>query len=498
VIVSQSKGFIARHGLWDDKQTEAAQKLPGLIAEKGVKSIRVSVADPQGKLRTKTVFPNSLGSVLKNGLDFVSAQFHFDSAEAFAYNGFTKDGGLGLTEMAGFPDVVLVPDPLTFRVLPWAENCGWILGDMYFHSGEPVPFDARHKLKKALAELRSAGFDYLAGLEVEFYLMRVIGVHLSPEDLGTLGKPPTPPTVEAIGRGYAYQCEDHLDAIDGLINTLSRYCTELRLPLRTIEDEMGPGQIEFTFEPQSALNAADGMVLFRSMIKQVTARMGLHATFMACPGLANYCPSGWHLHQSLTNSKGENAFVAPEGSGKLLSDVGEYFVGGILEHASEASVFTTPTINGYKRRRAYSLAPDRATWGYDNRAAMCRVQGGPGDPSSHIENRIGEPSANPYLYIASQIAAGLDGVKRHLSPGPIEKDPYTATDRAPLPTTLMEAMERLGESKFYRDSFGDKFVDWLLGVKQSEVNRFVAAEPKWQENPDRVTDWEHREYFTRY
>ncbi|MCY0385916.1 glutamine synthetase family protein [Robbsia sp. Bb-Pol-6] len=491
-------GFIAKHHLWSAAQTEAAAQVAAAVGERKLRTIRVSVADPQGKLRSKTVLPGMFRSVMKNGLDFTSAQFNFDSAEGIAYNPFTEDGGVGLSEMAGFPDVILVPDPLTFQVLPWAEDCGWIQGDMYFNDGRPVPFDARHILKKTTAELKAAGFDYVAGLEVEFYVTRVTQHHLAPHDLGNLGIPPTPPSVEAIGRGYAYQSEEHQDQIDGLLNVLARHCEALGLPLRTMEDEMGPGQLEFTFEPQSALAAADTMTLFRSMVKQVTARMGLHATFMARPGLDNFCASGWHLHQSVTDADGNNAFAAPAHAATLLSPLGEHFVGGLLAHAVEASVFCTPTVNGYKRRKPNSLAPDRVTWGYDNRAAMCRVQGGPGDPSSHVENRIGEPAANPYLYLACQIAAGLDGIRNAIGPGPLEASPYTAVDRPLLPKTLMDAMRHLRDGTFYRRAFGDQFIDWYLGLKQNEVNRFLAAEPDWADDPDRVTDWEHREYFTRY
>jgi len=496
--MSDTIGFIAKHGLWSDAQIAAAKDIFDTLEAKKLRSFRVSIADPQGKLRSKTVMPKMFRSVMKNGLDFTSAQFNFDSAEGIAYNPFTDDGGVGMTEMAGFPDVVLVPDPLTFRVLPWAEDCGWIQGDMYFNDGRPVPFDARHILRKVTAQLKDAGYDYVAGLEVEFYVTRIVEDHLTPSDMGNLGVPPTPPTVEALGRGYAYQSEEHQDRIDGLLNTLARHCEALGLPLRTMEDEMGPGQLEFTFEPQSALDAADSMTLFRSMVKQVCARMGLHATFMARPGLDNFCASGWHLHQSMNDSLGRNVFAAPADAPTLLSEIGEHFVGGLLTHAVEASVFCTPTINGYKRRKPNSLAPDRVTWGYDNRAAMCRVQGGPGDPSSHVENRIGEPAANPYLYLACQIAAGLDGVQRKLSPGPLESSPYTATDRPLLPKTLMEALDKLREGSFYRNAFGAQFIDWFLGLKQSEVQRFIAAEPNWAEAPDQVTEWEHREYFTRY
>lgn len=493
-----SAGFIETHGLWRDAQKIAAKDIPSIVKEKNLRTIRVSMADPQGKLRSKTLLPNTFRSVMKDGLDFTSAQFNFDSAEGIAFNPFTEDGGVGVTEMAGFPDVVLVPDPTTFRILPWSPGTGWILGDMYFHDGRPMPFDARHKLKAAVADLAKEGLRLVAGLEVEFYVTRVLDQNLGAEHMGSLGLPPTPPTVEAIWRGYSYQSEEQQDRVDELLNTLADHCIALGLPLRSMEDEMGPGQLEFTFDVQSALEAADTMVLFRSMVKQVTARMGLHATFMTRPGLPNFCASGWHLHQSLAVSDGSNAFVSETGSGELLSQIGRHYVGGLLEHAAAASVFTNPTINGYKRRKPNSLAPDRVTWGYDNRAAMIRVQGAPGDPTTHIENRIGEPTANPYLYIASQIFSGLDGLRRGIDPGALEKSPYTATHRPLLPVNLIEAIDVLKDNAFFKRAFGGDFVTWLLGMKKSEINRFLAAEPNWQNDPDRVTDWEHREYFTRY
>src|SRR6476661_4638977 len=119
---------------------------------------------------------------------------------------------------------------------------------------------------------------------------------------------------------------------------------------------------------------------------------------MCRPGLPHVMSSGWHLHQSLIETRTKrNAFVAPD---------------GLSEHARAAAAFATPTVNGYKRYRAYSLAPDRAIWARDNRGVMVRVMGQPGDPATHLENRIGEPAANPYLYMASQIYAGLDGIAR--------------------------------------------------------------------------------------
>ncbi|RZI38195.1 glutamine synthetase, partial [Herbaspirillum sp. HC18] len=133
------------------------------------------------------------------------------------------------------------------------------------------------------------------------------------------------------------------------------------------------------------------MVLFRSAVKQIARRHGYHATFMCRPKLPNVFASGWHLHQSLVSrSTGENAFMAKDNS--VLSPFGKHYLAGLIEHARASTVFTTPTINGYKRYRSYSLAPDRAIWGRDNRGVMIRVLGGPGEAATRLENRIGEPA----------------------------------------------------------------------------------------------------------
>ncbi len=165
---------------------------------------------------------------------------------------------------------------------------------------------------------------------------------------------------------------------------------------------------------------------------------------MCRPKLANVMSSGWHLHQSLTDRKTHaNAFVDAT---EPLSATGRHYMAGLLEHARAAAAFSTPTLNGYKRYRPFSLAPDRAIWGRDNRGVMVRVLGGPGDPATHLENRVGEPAANPYLYMASQIVCGLDGLERKLDPGPSADTPYEA--KAPLlPRSLGEALAALNDNK---------------------------------------------------
>src|SRR5262249_50966353 len=154
-------------------------------------------------------------------------------------------------------------------------------------------------------------------------------------------------------------------------------------------------QFELVFGPTAGLVPADTMVLLRSAVKQICQRHGYHATFMCRPRIPNVMSSGWHLHQSLRRIEdGVNAFV-PEQDAQPLSDLGMRYLAGLKAHACGAAALASPTINGYRRYRPLSLAPDRAIWARDNRGAMLRVIGGAGQSASRIENRIGEPTANP-------------------------------------------------------------------------------------------------------
>jgi glutamine synthetase len=268
----------------------------------------------------------------------------------------------------------------------------------------------------------------------------------------------------------------------------------LGLPLRSLEIELGPSQCEFTFRPQAGLDAADTMILFRTATKQIARRSGLLASFMCRPGLPNLFSSGWHLHMSLIDRRHRNnAFMGDARDG--LSDLALNFLGGLLEHARAAAAFTTPTVNGYKRYRAYALAPDRVIWARDNRGVMVRVLGQPGDPSTHLENRVGEPAANPYLYMASQIYAGLDGMAQGRDPGPSADTPYEA--KAPfLPKDLGEALAALRTSDVMRQGFGDAFVDYYAHLKEAELARFKAeSSGEGDTATGDITAWEQNEYF---
>jgi glutamine synthetase len=359
-----------------------------------------------------------------------------------------------------------------------------VLCDLYFNDGRPVPFATRGLYARVLDELGRRGHDFVAGLEVEFHIFKLDDAHMRPEDAG---QPGTPPSVSLLSHGYQYLTEQRFDQMEPVLEILRRDIVALGLPLRSVEVEFGPSQCEFTFAPKKGLEPADNMVLFRSAVKQIARRHGYHATFMCRPKLPNLFASGWHLHQSIVSrASGENQFMTREGS-EPLNAFGRSYLAGLLDHARAATVFTTPTINGYKRYRSYSLAPDRAIWGRDNRGVMIRVLGSANDAATRLENRVGEPAANPYLYMAAQILSGLDGVDRKLDPGPSADTPYE-TKAPPLPRTLQDALHALAGNKVFRAGFGDFFVDYYLKLKQAEIDRFNLE----------VSDWEQREYFSTF
>ena len=487
-------GFVERYGLdsgpahaWD----APAEEVKARIRELDLRTVRLAVVDQHGVPRAKMMSPAAAIAAMSDGLDFSGAIYSLDTGNQVFVPAFAQGGGFGIAEFTGFPDVVVVPDPGTFRVLPWADRTGWMLCDVYFGNGQPMPLDGRGLLRRVLADLGEAGYDYLAGLEVEFSVVVRSPEELAPENAGFT--PPAPP-VSVFERGYQFLSEVRLDSMGPTLEALRDALCDVGLPPRAIEDEWGPGQVEFSFAPMAGLAAADAAVLFRSAVKQVCQRRGLLATFMCRPALPNFFSSGWHLHQSLlSRTGGSNAFAS--GSAPL-SDLGRHFVAGLLEHARPIAVFGAPTVNGYKRFRPYSFAPDRVNWAVENRGALVRVQGSPGDTSSHVEMRIGEPAANPYFYLASNIAAGLDGIRREAEPPPAaDVDPY-ATEAPPLPASLAEAVDLLDADAFYREAFGDTLVSYLIMMKRHELGRYATAltevpQPDGQD----VSDWEMREYF---
>jgi glutamine synthetase len=240
------------------------------------------------------------------------------------------------------------------------------------------------------------------------------------------------------------------------------------------------------------------MVLLRSAIKQVARRHGYLVSLMCRPRLPNTLASGWHLHQSLVQMKSRANVFTSQDDKDILSPLGQKFLAGLLTNAAATTAFTTPTINGYKRYQGINtMAPIQAGWARDNRGAMIRVIGEPRHPATRLENRSGEPLANPYLYMASQVYAGLDGIERGLDLGPATEAPYQKSSEAALPAALEEAIAALRASACFRAGFGEDFVDYYARMKEAEIMRCRKETPNNPEQAD-VSEWEHREYFDMF
>lgn len=458
-------------------QEDALQRVLQAAEQSGVETIRLSFADQHGVLRGKTILLDGLEEACRSGVAMTSTLLLKDLSHRTVFPVWSDQGGLNLPGLKGAGDVLMVPDISTFRVLPWANKTGWMLCDLFLKDGQPFPFCSRAILRQAETRLEALGYAYNVGLELEFTVVALEDAALTYSEGG---HPHHPPATRPVTHGYQYLTESRADILEPIFDRIRSLCAALDLPLRSLEVEFGPSQIEATFHPQGGVATADAMVLFRSAVKQALHRDGYHATFMCRPGLPDAFANGWHIHQSLTVLEtGNSAFAAPDAP---LSEIGMHFLAGLLNHATDVSLLTTPTINGYKRYRPFVLAPDRILWGEDNKGAMLRVVGS--GSAARIENRAPEPGANPYLCLAAQLYSGLAGISNKSVPPPPTENPYA--EGAFLPRTILEALEAFADSTLVGTDFPEGFQDYLLTLKRAEVARFFSE----------VTDWEQREYFS--
>lgn len=468
--------FAQRCGIHDERRVQAVARASHLIESTGVELVRIVWCDLHGVTRGKTLTARAALRAMEDGIGMVSTLMLKDTSDRTALKVFEPGGMASMPEFAFANNVVLLPEPGGFRQLPWARATGWMQAQPWFPNGRPVELDTRRVLQAALSRLAQAGLAMNCGLEVEFHIYRIedAQAQLDPEQAEWPG---APPRVSMVHPGYNLLTEAWADMSEEPLRIVQHTAQALGLPLTSLEIELGPSQFEAVFDVTDALTAADNMVLFRNGVKQALRRAGYHATFMCRPPFPNIMSSGWHLHQSLTDvSTGSNA-------------TSMQYLAGLLEHARAMAVFCTPTTNGFGRFRPNALAPQAVVWGRDNRGAMLRVIGEIEDGTMRIENRIGEPAANPYLYFASQIHAGLDGIERRLLPPPPTEAPY-APAATMLPTSLGEALEALHADDQLAGAFGASFVDYYTRIKQSELARFDAAQDK--------DEFQRREYFGRF
>jgi glutamine synthetase len=493
--MSKQTTFIEKHGLRSDDERLLAKEIARRVEADKLRYVRLAWSDTHGYVRAKTLTVPAFLSALTGGYNIGVATTTLDSAGARVFASFTRGGGMGLDEMTGSPNLTAVADPKTFRILPWAPGVGWILCDEYFNDGRPFHFAPRQLLRKALQKLGRHGHAGIVGTEIEWYLLRIADDHLSDDNIGAPGTRGRPIRTWPVEPGYHYHSESNMDLMQGVFDALGEAFEKLGLGLRSIENEWGPGQVECTFAPQSALDAADNVLLFRTATRQICRRLGHFATFMCRPALKGFYASGWHLHQSLTDAASGKNLFAPEKPGEALSPLGQSYLGGLLKYALPSTVFATPTVNGYRRFQVNSLAPDRAGWAYDNRGAMIRMLGGAGDPATRLENRAGEPAANPYLFILSQVVTGLAGIEGKLAPPPPDDAPYAA-DRPLLPKSLPEALDALENEPLFRRELGDIFIDYFVKLKRTEASRYQQSlKDVGVTSSEEPSEWEQNEYF---
>ena len=376
----------------------------------------------------------------------------------------------------------LVPDPETYAPVPYAPGSARLIAELFDLDLKPSPTDGRYALRRVVAQANDLGFTPYASLEPEYYLLSLSG-----------GKP-SQFIHERFGTSHSY------DLLSDYLRELTASLSGMNVSVERIKKEYGGSQIEPTVRYAHALKAADDFVTLRDVAKGVSAKRGLIASFMPKP-FADSSGSGLHLHLSLFNSDGSgNAFFDsrdPKGLG--MSRLAHHFVGGVLKHINSLAVFAAPTTNSYKRLRPGVWATSHIFWGFDNRAAAVRI---PSSAKGHeaeekrIEFRLGDPSANPYLYLAATLAAGLDGVRNNVEPPePLGIDPSKESDSKleelgvnPLPATLGEAIKHAESDPWLREALGEQLVGEYLKMRRSE----------WRSFCEHVCEWETANYIDAF
>ena len=362
----------------------------------------------------------------------------------------------------GFPDFHIMPATRPVPI-PWEPGVAMCFGTGLGMDHKPVPVDPRQALVRQIERAAAMGIDVQAGAELEFYLLDPQTGQ--PRDVGN----------DCYGLERAASFEHVLGPIRQQIDAIG-------IPIEQSNPEYAPGQVEVNMRYDSALLAADRVVMFRSLVKQLATRHGYLASFMAKPFI-DLGGNGFHLHYSLW-SEGQNIFS----DGGRLNDTGRHFLGGLQKRMVETSICGAANVNSYRRRVPYSFCPTNASWGMDNRTVALRVIEG-SDSATRVEKRDAGADCNPYLLMATDIAAGLDGIEEKQKPTKITiGDAYSDSHDEALPTTLADAIRLARRS------------DWLasvLGAAQLET-WLQQAERELKFFGDQVTPFETDRYLRRF
>ncbi len=446
-------------------------ELRARAAADGVEFFFALFVDMHGRPCAKMVPVEALGVMLGGGSGFA---------------GFAA-GPMG--QSPADPDMIAVPDVASYTLAPWQPGLAVLHCDISVE-GEPWPYTPRLILKRMVEKARARGLDYQVGVEAEYFLVRRDG------DNGIEVADPLDrmagPCYDAKGLTRMY---DHL-------TTVSKYMNQLGWENYANDHEDANGQFEQNFHFADALTSADRLVFFRYMVHTIAHRAGLAATFMPKP-FANLTGSGLHMHSSLWDAAtGAELFADPaDPRGLGISQLGYQYIAGLIDHGPALAGVTCPTVNSYKRMgvgaplSGATWAPAYATYGGNNRTQMLRVP-----EAGRVENRAVDGSANPYLAMAAQLAAGLDGIDRGLDPGEPNKDNLylLSADEVggrgirTMPPTLLHAMDELVADDVMRDALGKTadgdYVDYYAKVKREEFHAWHSV----------VSDWEVERYLTLF
>jgi glutamine synthetase len=436
------------------------------VQEDGVRFVSLQFTDILGTIKSVTIPVGRLEEALEQG-----AWFDGSSIEGFAR----------IYES----DMVLMPDPTTYEVLPWSapeRRRARLICDVHGPDGQPSPSAPRVVLKRVLARVAEQGYVYNVGPELEFFLFKR-------NDEYNNGHP-TRPAPHDVGSYFDFSPRDEAQQVRSEIVLALE---GMGMQVEMSHHEVATGQHEIDFHYADALTSADNAVTFKYTVRAIAATHGIYASFMPKP-IFGINGSGMHTHQSLFDAEGRNLFYDADDE-YHLSRLAYNFIAGQLEHARALSAVVAPTVNSYKRLTPGYEAPVYICWAQLNRSALIRVPAhGPRmQGATRAELRCPDPSANPYLAFAAMLAAGLDGVKRDLTPPPpVNEDVYDFDERdlreraiGTLPGTLAEALDELEQDEVIQEGLGTAIIEAFLRAKRVE----------WNEYRIQVTNWELERYL---
>ena len=370
------------------------------------------------------------------------------------------------------PDMILLPDPDSIRLVPWYdadERTACIICDPYHRDTlEPLEISPRNVLKRILRLYQDKGWRPVVAPELEFYLSAV----------NTDADYPLEPPVGRSGRQETGRQAYGIDAVnefDPLFEDVYEFCEAQRLDIDTLIHEAGAAQVEINFEHGDPVDIADQAFLFKRTVRQAALKHGIYATFMAKP-YADEPGSAMHLHQSVISTKtGKNVFSDRNGKDTRLF---LNHIGGLQKYLPAAMPIFAPNVNSYRRLVRYLAAPINTYWGHENRTVGLRVPVSEAN-ARRIENRVPGADANPYLAMAASLACGYIGMVEKIKPSaPVETSAYDR--RFALPRYILDAVQRLRYAPELKETLGQDFCTLLMEVRLAEHDAFLGVISPWE------------------